>query len=57
MYNIYYRNKKINNLPLSEEDIRNLLSQKIVKKYDRHRHTIDEIPTDELVIHKSIKIR
>lgn len=57
MYNIYYRNKKINNLPLSEEDIRNLLSQKIVKKYDRHRHTIDEISTDELVIHKSIKIR
>lgn len=56
MYNIYYKNSKINNIQLSEDDINELLKQKNIKKYDKVRHVINEIPTNKLIIHKSIKI-
>ena len=55
-YNIYYKNRLINNGPLTADDIKQIFEKRIVKKFSHRNKTFVDIPTSDLYIREYIKI-
>ncbi len=51
-YNIYYRNEKINNRPLSNEDLDKVKSLEYINKYNKVDNSITTIPTKDVDVIK-----
>lgn len=55
-YNIYYKDKKINKLKLSEKELKHIMENDVIKKYDNVNKCFVEIPTKDIIVHKLIQI-
>lgn len=51
-YNIYYRNEKINNRPLSNIDLDKVKSLEYINKYNKVDKSVIKIPTKDIDIIK-----
>ena len=51
-YNIYYQNERINNYPISKEELDNILQQKFIGKRNEDNKEVMRIPTSDINIIK-----
>jgi hypothetical protein len=51
-YNIYYKNERINNYPISKEEVEKIQSQKFIGKVNENTKEVTRIPTNDINIVK-----
>lgn len=55
-YNLYYKDSKINNRPITDKDLELVKESKIISKKNRLSGKIEEIPVNKIQIVKTILI-
>lgn len=55
-FNIYYKDMKINNRPLSDDDIKSLKESKYIYKRNNITNKLESIPVNKIQIIKTILI-
>lgn len=55
-YNLYYLDNKLNNRPITESQLENIMNQKNIYKRNSITNKIENIPTDKIQIIKTILI-
>jgi hypothetical protein len=55
-YNLYYKDSKLNNRPVTEMQLDTILNQKHIYKRNSITNKIEDIPTNQIQIIKTILI-
>ena len=55
-YNLYYKDSKLNNRPVNEMQLDTILNQKHIYKRNSITNKIEDIPTNQIQIIKTILI-
>lgn len=55
-FNIYYKDVKINNRPLNDEDIKSIKESKIIYKRNNITNKLESIPVNKIKIIKTVLI-
>ena len=55
-YNIYFKDKKINNRPLNDEELKNVKEQKEIYKHNNITNSLEKISTNDIYAVKTIII-